>query len=292
MPEFKKRRMSDITRQPLGAFEKMRSIPTIFSILVMVAAAGAQETHVVQQEGLTFNPNVVTVRPGDTIQWVRNSGTHDVVNGLPCDQFEEPIFAPMDLNASNTTAEWVVPNATYTEIPYFCSVANHCKQGMTGMILVEPNEGSTVVEVAQSGVNFIPDTIAVSPGDTVRWTWNNGGHSAHSGDTDTCTEDNTHFALYLDDFHPGAIWVVPEDMPDTVDYLCIFHCELQHVGTINRKGDSCVGDLDGNNKVDGADLSQMLGAWGTNDPNADLTKDGLVDGADLSTLLGSWGDCL
>ena len=56
-------------------------------------------------------------------------------------------------------------------------------------------------------------------------------------------------------------------------------------------GPDCVGDFDDNGKVDGADLSALLGAWGTANASIDLTGDGNVDGADLSVLLGAWGDC-
>ena len=48
-----------------------------------------------------------------------------------------------------------------------------------------------------------------------------------------------------------------------------------------------VGDLNGDGFVNGADLSILLGAWGTSGPG-DLNGDGSVGGADLSVLLGGW----
>lgn len=42
--------------------------------------------------------------------------------------------------------------------------------------------------------------------------------------------------------------------------------------------------------VDGADLGQLLGAWGGTGA-ADLDHDGIVDGADLGRMLGAWGSC-
>lgn len=52
----------------------------------------------------------------------------------------------------------------------------------------------------------------------------------------------------------------------------------------------CPADLTGDGIVDGADLGQMLSAWGL--PGAsDLTGDGITDGADLGTLLAAWGAC-
>ncbi len=54
---------------------------------------------------------------------------------------------------------------------------------------------------------------------------------------------------------------------------------------------TCTGDLNLDGEVNGADLTILLGSWGTNDPVADLSGDGLVGGADLTIMLGSWGSC-
>lgn len=49
------------------------------------------------------------------------------------------------------------------------------------------------------------------------------------------------------------------------------------------------GDLDGNGRVDGADLVLLLGSWGAPPPAAgDLNADGRIDGADIALLLGAW----
>lgn len=48
------------------------------------------------------------------------------------------------------------------------------------------------------------------------------------------------------------------------------------------------GDLDGNGKVDGADLATFLGQWGSYSQQADLNGDCQVDAADLAVLLGGW----
>jgi parallel beta-helix repeat protein len=52
----------------------------------------------------------------------------------------------------------------------------------------------------------------------------------------------------------------------------------------------CPGDLDGNDAVDGADLTLLLGQWG-GPGSADFDQSGTVDGADLAQLLGYWGGC-
>lgn len=52
----------------------------------------------------------------------------------------------------------------------------------------------------------------------------------------------------------------------------------------------CVGDLDSNNVVNGADLGILLSQWGTAG-SGDLDGDGNVNGADLGALLSRWGLC-
>ncbi len=53
----------------------------------------------------------------------------------------------------------------------------------------------------------------------------------------------------------------------------------------------CLGDLDLNGLVDGADLGAMFLFWGTAVAEADLDGDGSVGPADLGLLLISWGPC-
>lgn len=54
---------------------------------------------------------------------------------------------------------------------------------------------------------------------------------------------------------------------------------------------TCAADLDGNCVVDGADLSTILGEWGSTSSTADVVPDGIIDGADLAYILGEWGEC-
>jgi hypothetical protein len=56
----------------------------------------------------------------------------------------------------------------------------------------------------------------------------------------------------------------------------------------------CVGDLDGDGAVDGADLGQLLAVWGMGGAEpiaADLTGDGVVNADDVGVLIAAWGPC-
>ena len=55
----------------------------------------------------------------------------------------------------------------------------------------------------------------------------------------------------------------------------------------------CPADVNGDGRVDGADLAQILAQFGSkgSDLPADITGDGRVDGADLAQILVGWGLC-
>ena len=52
------------------------------------------------------------------------------------------------------------------------------------------------------------------------------------------------------------------------------------------EAEGILGDLNGDERVDGADLGLMVAAWKT--PGGDLNGDGTTDGADLGVLLSNW----
>ena len=51
----------------------------------------------------------------------------------------------------------------------------------------------------------------------------------------------------------------------------------------------CPADLTKDRIVNGTDLGQLLGSWGT--PQGDINGDANTDGSDLGILLGTWGSC-
>ena len=51
----------------------------------------------------------------------------------------------------------------------------------------------------------------------------------------------------------------------------------------------CLGDLNNDGTINGADLGLIIAMWGT--PDGDLTGDGTTNGADLGLLIAGWGLC-
>ena len=76
----------------------------------------------------------------------------------------------------------------------------------------------------------------------------------------------------------------------------IYTKELILAGTVDDSSNivivtACVGDINGDDIVNGVDLSLLLGAWNSDTAYADLNNDGTVNGTDLTILLGAWGPC-
>lgn len=56
---------------------------------------------------------------------------------------------------------------------------------------------------------------------------------------------------------------------------------------------ACMGDFNCDGIVDGADIADLLGAWGACIGCAgDIDGNGSIDGVDLAYTLGNWGDCI
>lgn len=96
-----------------------------------------------------------------------------------------------------------------------------------------------------------------------------------------------HFVVEFDKF-PDCN---ENDLPDAYDIAYGISEDTDRDGVPDECGSFCLGDLNLDGQIDGADLTLILGAWGTMDPKYDLNDDGLIDGADLTMILGAWGPC-
>lgn len=75
---------------------------------------------------------------------------------------------------------------------------------------------------------------------------------------------------------------------DTPGWMDIPADQLLPIGTETVE---CVADLNDDGVVNGADITIVLGAWGTSSGIPDLNSDGIVNGGDITILLGNWGPC-
>jgi plastocyanin len=96
------------------------------------------------------------------------------------------------------------------------------------------------VAVGQGGDVFVPDTVNISVGDTVRWTWAEGGHSVTSGPP--CVPDSQYCSPNDMNCFPGTVsnmgfvYQHTFTQPGTYSYHCIVHCVIGMRGVINVSG--------------------------------------------------------
>jgi len=105
-----------------------------------------------------------------------------------------------------------------------------------------PDEGVTYVAVGPEGrLRFVPDTVEISVGDTVRWEALSAGHNvtSHPGASPKCEnpegvepftsyEDEQHFAI----MDVGEIYEHTFTVPGTYVYVCAPHAGQGMVGTV------------------------------------------------------------
>jgi plastocyanin len=102
-----------------------------------------------------------------------------------------------------------------------------------------PSGTGQIVDVAvgQGGFVFVPDSVSISVGDTVRWTWASNNHSVTSGDPCTadgqfCSPDDTNCdqgALN----NNGFVYTHTFAQAGTFSYFCFAHCALGMTGVVN-----------------------------------------------------------
>jgi plastocyanin len=106
-----------------------------------------------------------------------------------------------------------------------------------------PSTTSTIFDVTVGGGNgfqFVPNTVDISVGDTVRWTWVTSGHSVTSGlpcaaDSQYCSPNDTNCAAGILS-NTGTVYQHTFTQAGTYSYFCAAHCFLGMTGVINVSG--------------------------------------------------------
>jgi plastocyanin len=133
----------------------------IVAVLTVLATASSvdpstAEIFEVTQVNLTFQPQQITINPGDTVRWVWTSGSHTTTSGDPgtCTGdglWDEP------LNVSNPVVEVTFDDPGV--FSYFC--IPHCALDMNGSVTVEQDPSSAPGEAVSSA--RAEASLAVSP---------------------------------------------------------------------------------------------------------------------------------
>jgi len=89
--------------------------------------------------------------------------------------------------------------------------------------------GAFVREVRVRNNVFVPDTITVAPGDTIRWIWEQGFHTVTSGAN--CVYDGLYFDANINSGAPVFEFVVPAGV-NQIPYFCRPHCAFGMTGLI------------------------------------------------------------
>jgi hypothetical protein len=106
-------------------------------------------------------------------------------------------------------------------------------------------------------------------------------------DLSQCPFANVLFGRGVD--HPGAN-LLTSGTPLNAEQQAAFNSLKAGLNALNADMAPCVGDINMNGAVGGADLAAMLSFWGG--PSVpDLNNDALTNGADLAILISAWGPC-
>lgn len=125
----------------------LRISGALLASLSLFAGVASADTVIVNQFGLNFDPVNVVIEPGDTVRWIRNSGTHDVTSGTDGTVDGDEIFFGL-LDEPNPVFEHTFDAAFLAANPmpggvydYFCSP--HFNFGMVATVTVAEEPGTS-----------------------------------------------------------------------------------------------------------------------------------------------------
>jgi plastocyanin len=94
------------------------------------------------------------------------------------------------------------------------------------LVTIAASSFAAVTQVTVGSFAFTPHNVTVAVGDTVKWVWLDGAHTATSGDTTSCTMNGI-FNGPLDTLHPNFQFRFTS--AGSFPYFCIPHCSLMHM---------------------------------------------------------------
>lgn len=232
-----------------------------------------------------FVPQSVTVERGATVTFVWRQGVHTVTSGLP-DGLpgtpDEP-GARFDvvLDEENPTFALTIGLEETAGVPFF----DRENPGQIGFIDVESGEVTVRVGVVDNA--FLPETVYLFAGDSVRWEHepNEAFHTVTSGRSSR-PEDNPGALFDEESSDLKPIFVYRFVEPGGYPYFCRPHESMQMKGVVHVQRLFLRGDATGDGRVDTADAIAilMLLFAGDQEPSCldalDVNDDGRIDVSD------------
>jgi len=137
--------------------------------------------------------------------------------------------------ADNATAADVTQH--YHMITAMRIVDQYGRQAPTGKRDVGSQAFDVTVGPVGNKFSFVPDTVNIRVGDTVRWTWESDSHSVTSGTS--CTADGQFCSPANMDCEAGIlndtgfVYEYTFTEPGTYQYFCALHCFAAMTGVVN-----------------------------------------------------------
>jgi plastocyanin len=122
-------------------------------------------------------------------------------------------------------------------VPAVRIVDQQGRQVRSGMRLAGNQIFDVAVGPTGNKLRFVPDTLNISVGDTVRWTWGSDDHSVTSGTSCTadgqfCSPDNMNCDAGILS-NTGFVYEQTFMQAGTYSYFCALHCFAGMTGVIN-----------------------------------------------------------
>jgi hypothetical protein len=206
----------------------------------------------------------------------------------------------------DTGSAWFTSNPGYDALPGTFPVSTRIGLRFTGPIMVW--NGTTFVETSPAGplagerlrISFLTANTTSSNGPVAGFdlaVQSDGGWHRHLSMTlqpaaGSATPDVGVYLVPLELYSTAPMllpsqeyWIILNGGASPITFE-----EAYLAAQLAMNPPVCIGDLNNDRVVSGADLGILLGAWGLSG-SADLDGNGVVDGADLGMLLGAWGAC-
>ena len=148
----------------------------VVSFIVLVSGADHQVTVMDN----SFSPQNLTASAGDTVTW-NFEGTHSVTQQTAIgDCFPSAKGALINSGVKDSGESYTITLSNPGTFHYFCSIGNHCKNGMQGSIILKPGNGTSSVSSSSTSSTTMSSPTTTTEGDGVFFESSAIGNQKHN----------------------------------------------------------------------------------------------------------------